>query len=191
VFIDLGAGDGRFVLAAAAAQPDALVIGVDADAASLAEASRRAARAVRRGGLANAVFVAAAAEALPAELDGIATALTVHFPWGSLLDRLLCAEPRLLANLRRVARPGATLTMLLSVIERDHVAAMATFAGETVARLSRGYAAHGFTLTEGRPATAAEVAGSRSTWAKRLDAGGRRPAWLLRFQLCEPHGPAK
>jgi len=50
------------VLAAAAARPDTLVIGVDANAAGMAEASRRAAR---RGALPNALFVVAAAEHPP------------------------------------------------------------------------------------------------------------------------------
>ena len=62
VVVDLGTGDGRFVLAAAAAGPDTLVIGVDASAGAMAEASRRAAGPTRRGGLPNALFVVAAAE---------------------------------------------------------------------------------------------------------------------------------
>jgi 16S rRNA (adenine(1408)-N(1))-methyltransferase len=62
VAIDLGTGDGRAVLAAAAARPDALVIGVDASADAMIEASRRAAR---RGALPNALFAVAAAEHPP------------------------------------------------------------------------------------------------------------------------------
>jgi tRNA G46 methylase TrmB len=62
VAIDLGTGDGRFVLAAAAARPDTLVIGLDADAAAMADASRRAAR---RGAIPNALFAVAAAEHPP------------------------------------------------------------------------------------------------------------------------------
>jgi 16S rRNA (adenine(1408)-N(1))-methyltransferase len=50
------------VLAAAAARPDTLVIGVDANAAGMAESSRRAAR---RGVLPNAPFAVAAAEHPP------------------------------------------------------------------------------------------------------------------------------
>jgi hypothetical protein len=50
------------VLAAARARPDTLVIGVDANAAAMAEASRRAAR---RGALPNALFAVAAAEHPP------------------------------------------------------------------------------------------------------------------------------
>jgi 16S rRNA (adenine(1408)-N(1))-methyltransferase len=50
------------VLAAAAVRPDALVVGVDANAAAMAESSRRAAR---RGALPNALFAVAAAEHPP------------------------------------------------------------------------------------------------------------------------------
>jgi 16S rRNA (adenine(1408)-N(1))-methyltransferase len=62
VALDLGTGDGRHVLALARARPDTLVIGVDANAAGMAEASRRAAR---RGTLPNALFAVAAAEHPP------------------------------------------------------------------------------------------------------------------------------
>jgi 16S rRNA (adenine(1408)-N(1))-methyltransferase len=62
VALDLGTGDGRHVLAAARARPDTLVIGVDANAAGMAEASRRAAR---RGALPNALFAVVAAEHPP------------------------------------------------------------------------------------------------------------------------------
>jgi 16S rRNA (adenine(1408)-N(1))-methyltransferase len=58
----LGTGDGRYVLAAADERPDRLVIGVDANAAAMAEASRRAAR---RAALPNALFVVSAAEHPP------------------------------------------------------------------------------------------------------------------------------
>jgi methylase of polypeptide subunit release factors len=49
VTVDLGCGDGRAVLAAAAGRPDRLVVGVDASAAAMAEASRRADRKPGRG----------------------------------------------------------------------------------------------------------------------------------------------
>jgi tRNA G46 methylase TrmB len=50
------------VLATAAVRPDTLVIGVDANEAGMAAASRRAAR---RGALPNALFAVAAAEHPP------------------------------------------------------------------------------------------------------------------------------
>ena len=63
--------------------PDRLVIGLDADAASMRTSARRAAR--QKDGLPNAAFVVAAIESALADLRGVADRVTVHFPWGSLL----------------------------------------------------------------------------------------------------------
>jgi 16S rRNA (adenine(1408)-N(1))-methyltransferase len=171
------------VLAAAAAEPDRLAVGVDANAAAMAEASRRAGRRPERGGLPNALFVVAAAEALPPELDGLADLVTVHFPWGSLLRGLLTADPAVLGGLARVMRPGATLSMLVSSTARDRGAGVGPIGERALAALAVDYALHGLELTRVRPATAADVAAAHSTWGKRLGAGTRRPAWLLRAQL--------
>ena len=169
------------MLATAAARPDLLVIGVDADADSMIEASRRAARATKRGSLSNALFVIAAADALPSELDGRADALTVHFPWGSLLRGLLDADPAIVAGLARVTRPGATVTLLLSVTERDRSIGPVSLDERWFAALAAGYAAHGLLLREARPATVEQVTHAHSSWAKRLRAGISRPVWFVRF----------
>ena len=147
----------------------------------MAESSHRAASARRRGGLPNALFVVAAAESLPAELDGVAESLTVHFPWGSLLQGLLRADPAILDGMRSVCRIGAPISLLLSVTERDHLAGIASFDRENVERMAGGFAAHKLALIEHRPATAQDLDAAHSTWARRLDAGRRRPVWLLRF----------
>jgi 16S rRNA (adenine(1408)-N(1))-methyltransferase len=181
--IDLGTGDGRYVLAAAAAQPDRLVVGVDANAAGMATASRRAAARPSRGRLSNALFVVAAAEALPAELDGVADLVTVHFPWGSLLRGLLGADPATMTGLTRVLRPGGTLQLLVSSTARDHSAGVAPIQAATLRALAESYATWGLAVTELRPATVADVTAAHSTWGKRLGAGTRRPTWLLRAQL--------
>lgn len=191
VALDLGTGDGRFVLATAAAWPDALVIGVDADAAGMADASRRAGASSRKGGLSNALFVAAGAAALPAELDGAVSTLTVHFPWGSLLRGLLEADPVILGGIVRICRPGAGVTVLLSVTERDHVTGFDRLGGAAVTGMAEAYAAFGLALADARPATAADIEASHSTWAKRLGAGAGRPAWLVRYRLSGPSYPGR
>lgn len=167
------------MLAAAAAQADRLVVGVDASAAAMAEASRRAARRPGRGGLPNALFVVAAAEALPPELDGLADQVTVHFPWGSLLRGLVAADPAVLGGLVRAMRPGATLTVLLSATARDGGAGVGPVGEAALAAMADAYDRQGLTVTTVRPAAPADVAASHSTWGKRLGAGTRRPAWLL------------
>jgi 16S rRNA (adenine(1408)-N(1))-methyltransferase len=158
------------------------VTGVDADAGSMAEASRRAARPVKRGGVPGALFVVAPAEALPAELDGRADALTVQFPWGSLLRGVLDADPAIVGGIARVTRPGATVTLLLSVTERERSIGRVSLDERELWALAPGYAAQGLRLCDARPATADQIAQAHSTWAKRLGAGTSRPAWLVRFE---------
>jgi 16S rRNA (adenine(1408)-N(1))-methyltransferase len=176
------------VLAAAAAQRDRLVVGVDANTAGMMTASRQAAAKPSRGGLPNALFVVAAAEALPAELDGLADLVTVHFPWGSLLRGLLGADPATMTGLTRVLRPGATLQMLLSSTARDRGAGVEPIQAATLPALVDSYATWGLAVTAPRPATVADVAAAHSTWGKRLGAGTRRPAWLLRAQFAPAGG---
>ena len=81
------------MLAAAAGEPDRLVVGVDASAAAMAEASRRAGRRPERGGLPNALFVVAAAGVGPIDrraLDALAGAYQGH---GLTLTRVRPATP--------------------------------------------------------------------------------------------------
>jgi tRNA G46 methylase TrmB len=90
--VDLGTGDGAAVLHLARRCPRALVIGIDTNASALIEASRRAARAAAKGGLANAAFFAAdAAEALTVVASRV-DELRITLPWGSLLHAILDGE---------------------------------------------------------------------------------------------------
>ena len=171
--VDLGTGDGAFVLHAARADPASLVIGIDADASSMVEASRRAARSDLR----NAVFVVAAAESLPHELDGVADDVRIHFPWGSLLRGLVHGEESIVATLGRICAVGAGVTALVSIAEND--GRVGAVLPEDPWTLGPRFGRHGLELVEVREPTAAEIAGTHSSWAKRLRAGSRRPVTLL------------
>jgi 16S rRNA (adenine(1408)-N(1))-methyltransferase len=106
VLIDVGTGDGRYVLHVARTYPTWFVVGVDASRNNLRKASRKAPP--------NALYVIANAPALPRELDGMASKVTINFPWGSLLAGLLDGEPELLEGLLAIARPGAALEIRLN-----------------------------------------------------------------------------
>lgn len=172
-------------MARARAEPDALVIGIDASAAAMAETSRRAAKAPDRGGTPNALFVVAAAERLPSELHGIADELTILFPWGSLLRGALAIDGAAAADgIACLLSPAGHLTIIVSLTDRDnagadlprleHPDAAATLAGR--------WAHHGLDVQEFRPATAAEIRATGSSWARRLAAGRDRPAWWLELR---------
>jgi 16S rRNA (adenine(1408)-N(1))-methyltransferase len=165
--IDLGTGDGRYVTAVAV-DPDTFVVGIDASTAAMAESSRRAARPAGRGGLPNALFVVAAAEALPAELCGLADVVTIHLPWGSLLRGALALDHEVAAGIARVVAPTGRVAILLAPAARDRLSSDVDVQGRLAEGLGGDWSRHGLELCEARPATDEEIAASRSTWARRL-----------------------
>ncbi|HJT63911.1 MAG TPA: class I SAM-dependent methyltransferase [Candidatus Limnocylindria bacterium] len=172
--MDLGTGDGRFVLAQAAAIPDRLVLGVDAVADPMIDASRRAGRSPARRGLPNARFVVASLEALPPELDGLVDQLTVHFPWGTLRDAAIGRDAMATARLARLLAPAGRLELLVADGERDAAAHL------DPAAVVVAYAAVGLEV-EARPATLADAIGAHSSWGKRLlrNTAPGRSAWYF------------
>lgn len=179
--IDVGAGDGRAVLATAAAEPASLVIGVDANAAPMVESSRRAAR----GQVSNALFVVASAEAMPAELVGLADRVTVGFPWGSLLRGCLGLDDAVASGLASLVTRNGELELLLAPNARDGLGSVPTEVADVIRAAGSTFARSGCELVEGRQATTAELSASRSTWAKRLLSGGSaadRPVTFVRLR---------
>ena len=166
VLIDLGTGDGRFVLREALAHPVQYVIGIDACRDNLREASRRAPD--------NALFLIANALALPAELAGLASAITINFPWGTLLTGLLEDDSPLLALLASLARPGATLDIRLNGGALAEAGWSLEAGAHQAQRLAR---AVGFRLAAPRLLVVDDLRACPTTWARRL-AFGRDPRAL-------------
>src|SRR5689334_174905 len=88
---------------------------MDANAASMAEVSRRADRRRTQ----NALFVIAAAERPPAELLGRADLLTITMPWGSLLRGALGRDEAIMRGVAALLNEHGRLEILLSVEPRD------------------------------------------------------------------------
>jgi hypothetical protein len=146
------------------------------------DASRLAARQPGKGGLRNVLFVLAAAESLPAELNGRVNEVQVTLPWGSLLHGAARGEPWLIDALYRVLRTGARIDMLLSVNGRDAAMGVPMLDAESVRVLAARYAACGFAPVDIREATLEDVQRTGSGWARRLDIPRGRPAWRLLLQ---------
>src|SRR6266545_1377445 len=183
--IDLGTGDGRAVLAAAAADPSTLAVGVDADARAMAEVSRRAARNSSKGGLPNAVFVAAGVEMLPCELAGLADLVTVRFPWGSLLRGTLGLDDRAAIAIARLVSALGALEMTVSVQDRDAVGPgrpAGSFDDRDIERIRRTYAGLGLELCDVRQLALEDLTDLHSSWARRLRVDRDRCLWSLRLE---------
>jgi 16S rRNA (adenine(1408)-N(1))-methyltransferase len=167
IWIDLGAGDGKFVLESARADPCLLALGVDACRENLHEAARRAP--------ANALFIIANALDLPPELAGLAAQVTVNFPWGSLLAGLLDGDARLLGGLARTGQPGARLEIRLNASALAEVGWELDHGARRVAAVLQNA---GVTLEPVRRLEKADLRRFPSTWARRL-ASGANPQGVL------------
>jgi 16S rRNA (adenine(1408)-N(1))-methyltransferase len=169
------------VLRRAAREPGTLFVALDADASAMFDASRRAARPSRKGGMSNVMFLAAGAEALPGALCGMADEATVILPWGSLLVAVLEPESATFAAITRVLKPGGELTILVSAQERDGVAGTIDLDDAAARDLAAAYCRDGLDLLELRPASRADVELLSSGWGRRLGIPERRHAWLFRL----------
>ena len=171
MIIDLGTGDGRAALTLAESEPRTLVIGIDADAASMAETSRRAARPPAKGGRPNLLFVVAAAETPPPELLGLADEVRILFPWGSLLRGVLGADERVARGIAGLARPGGRVSAIVSVTSRDGLDGIASLDPAGLAGIADAARRSGLRLTAARRLDAEDVRATRSTWGRRLLSG--------------------
>jgi 16S rRNA (adenine(1408)-N(1))-methyltransferase len=164
----------------ARADGDRLFVGIDANAAGLRDLSSRALRAP----LANLVYVRAAVEQLPAELGGIADRVTVVLPWGTLLAAVARPSVTTLQAVRALCRPGAGLSVVLSLAARDRgeesrLGLPAIDEAHLRGPLVAGYAEAGFTVTTVRPLGLAALARWPSTWARRLAHGRPRSVFQI------------
>ena len=106
VMLDLGTGDGKFAFHYARTFPHHFVIGVDACRENLREHSRMK--------LPNALFIIAGAQDLPSELNGLASHITINFPWGSLLESLLNGDAMLMHSLELISRSTTLIDVRLN-----------------------------------------------------------------------------
>jgi 16S rRNA (adenine(1408)-N(1))-methyltransferase len=182
--VDVGAGDGRFAYAYARDHPEALVVALDPVKENLRERSHRARRKPGRGGLPNVLFVWATVERPPPELAGRAGELHVVLPWGKLARGLLLAEAEVLDGLVAMARPGATLDLVLNAevweepvpveardlppLTVDHVTGW----------LAPRYRARGIEVRRVGRLAREEIDRLPSTWARRLSHGREHPNFV-------------
>ena len=180
VIIDIGTGDGRFVYQSARQNPNKFYIGIDPNARPLEKISEKIHRKPAKGGAANVLFIQAAVEALPSELNGVADEVHVHFPWGSLMRAVATGEITVLQNLRRICAPGALLEIVIGLdpardqteIERLGLTSLSIeFIDQ---QLAPGYRAAGFETTERGILAASEWPEFNTSWATRLHGNEQR-----------------
>lgn len=185
VILDIGTGDGLFVYQSARRNPRKLYIGVDANPRPLEKVSEKIHRKPAKGGLPNALFVQAAVEDLPPELDGVADEVHVHFPWGSLLRAMASGDEAVLQNLRRICSPGALLEVVIGIdpdqdrgeLERLGLESMSleSIDSDLVPR----YRDAGFDVIDRGLLSPSDWSRLQTSWSKRLRGGGNRSVFYI------------
>jgi 16S rRNA (adenine(1408)-N(1))-methyltransferase len=131
--------------------------------------------------------VQAAAEAPPPELEGLADALTVLLPWGSLLAAVALPDVAVLAGLSRMCKPGAELRVVFGYDASLEAAAVGSrglpaLIDEYLRALPARYTVAGFSVSA-RVLSNRELAELGTTWAGHLAHGRDR-------RFCELRGAA-
>jgi 16S rRNA (adenine(1408)-N(1))-methyltransferase len=174
VVIDIGTGDGQFVYLSARANPNKFFIGIDPNPRPLEKVSERIHRKPSKGGVPNVLFIQAAIEELPSELDGVADEVHVHFPWGSLLRAVATGDKNALHNLRRICAPDGILEVIIGLDpERDYseierLGLRSLSADFLEGELATKYEATGFEILESGVLAQSEWPRLQTSWAKRL-----------------------
>lgn len=188
VVIDIGTGDGRFVSAAARENPNKFYIGIDANAKPLEKISMKATRKPSKGGLPNVLFVQAAIENLPEELNSSADEIHIHFPWGSLLRTIVLGDENVLGSLHRISAPECLLEIIIGLdeerdkteIERLGIPQLSSEYIENV--LLPKYFAAGFDLIEKGFLDRSEWSRLETSWARKLQTNDNRKCFFLVLQ---------
>jgi 16S rRNA (adenine(1408)-N(1))-methyltransferase len=186
VIIDIGTGDGRFVYQSARQNPNKLYIGIDPNARPLEKISEKIHRKPAKGGAPNVLFVQAAVEDLPSELNGVANEVHVHFPWGSLLRAVATGDVAILQSLRRICSLGALLEVVIGLdpvrdqTEIDRLGVTPLSIEFIDKQLAPNYRAVGFDVIERGALAASEWPEFNTSWAKRLQGNeGRAITYLI------------
>jgi 16S rRNA (adenine(1408)-N(1))-methyltransferase len=176
--LDIGTGDGKHVLAQARRQPDALLVGLDANPDAMRAASARAAGKPARGGVPNALFVWAAVEQLPPEIAEV-DEVHILMPWGSLLRALVQPNLAVLRAVARMCAPGAPFLITLNLHAwRPPVPEVGTHPEPTPesarGELAPALAAAGWRLESADYLGEQEITDLATSWTKRLGASRQR-----------------
>ena len=173
--------------ALAKAHPDKLIIGIDANPKALEKLSIKITRKPAKGGLPNAMFVQAAVESLPEELEGIGDEVFINFPWGSLLGAVANGDRSILRALYRLLKSRGTLKITIGTdptrdrAELERLRIPELDLPYLDCSLSAAYSNVGFKMTGCHELTEGEWSAIETSWAGRLCGNDARRVYQMIF----------
>ena len=145
----------------------------------------KATRKTSKGGLPNVLFVQAAVENLPEELNETADEIHIHFPWGSLLRAVILGDESVLQSLRRICAPDCLVEIVIGIdeerdkseIERLELPQLSPNYLEDV--LIPKYETAGFEILEKGILSSSDWSKLETSWARKLQGSFNRKVICL------------
>ena len=145
-------------------------------------------RKLSKGGLSNVLFIQAAVENLPEELNETADEIHIHFPWGSLLRAVVAGDETVLQSLRRICAPECLIEIVIGIdeerdkseIERLELPRLSLNYLEGV--LIPKYETAGFEILEKGILSSSDWSKLETSWARKLQGGENRQVTYLILQ---------
>jgi len=191
VVFDVGTGDGLYVYRAARSNPNNFYVGIDCNSRPLEKISEKAFRKPAKGGAPNLLYLLAAVESLPSELEGIANEIHILFPWGSLLRAVALGEREILEKLKRISAPNASMQIVIAFDPQTDKNKLARLEIESLSLTSiretlvPRYEAAGLTLISAELLSQINL---KTTWAQRLRQNPARVAFQIVARAAPPAG---
>lgn len=185
VAIDLGTGDGNYVYGEALKNPDTLYIGIDPSAKQMQVFSKKALRKK----LENILFVIGSIEVFPNDFDIKADKVTVNFPWGSLMEKIVRCEDDTVLFFKKLLKPGGKLEFIfgysedLEPTETSRLELPEINEGYVEQNIIPKFEKSGFKLTGFAQLSHEEIKNTQTTWSKKLAFNKERVWFRLSFSL--------
>lgn len=139
-------------------------------------------------GESNLLFVLGSWQDLPGELAGVATSLTVLFPWGSLLQAVATADGGFVRALQATVAPGAEIEFVTAIARAADAGELRRLGLESFSpeAMADAWRARGCTV-EQRELPAGHA--YQTSWWRRIRHRTGRVATLTRVRLPGPARP--
>ena len=145
----------------------------------------KATRKPAKGGLPNVLFVQAAVENLPEELNTVADEIHIHFPWGRLLRAVVSGDEIILQSLRRICAAECLVEIVIGIdeerdkseIERLELPQLSSEYLENI--LIPKYKTSGFEILERGVLNSSDWSKLETSWARKLQGGLNRKVIYL------------
>ena len=187
VFLDIGAGSGKFIYRMAKDHPEDYFIGLETSHDSVLDYARRIEKKPSRGGLSNIIYVIGSVESPPEELHRIADEIFINYPWKKLLKALVTGDESVLREISPLFLDRGVLNMTLCYDRRYEPRFIKEYDLPELSedcirtKMARSYRAQGFELESVEVLGVDEMKNGMSRWGKRLAFSRDRTAWKIRF----------